>query len=359
MPAKSPANSPTGVVLLNMGGPQILDEVGPFLLRLFEDRDLMRLPFHAWLGPLIARMRRRKVRQLYQAIGGGSPILKWTRTQGEGMARWLDELAPHTAPHKAYVAFRYVPPFSRDALRQMHADGVQRAIAFSQYPQFSCSTTGSSLNELWRAALGLGLENAFRWSVIDRWPAHPGFVRAMAASVQRGLDLFPPEERASALLLFSAHSLPLHVIDRGDPYPQEVGASVQAVMERLRFSNEYLLCFQSAVGPVRWLGPSTGKVLRRLGERQRHNVLVVPIAFTCDHIETLSEIDREYAEVAHRAGIQNFRRAPALNDDPDFQRALAEIVADHLQRGEVCSSQYRLRCPACANEHCRQILNPA
>jgi ferrochelatase len=352
-PEQTPAG-PTGIVLLNMGGPANLGEVGPFLLRLFEDREIIRLPLHGWLGPLIARARTRKVQANYQAIGGGSPILHWTRVQAEGMARCLDELAPQTAPHKAYIAFRYAPPFSEAALRQMQADGVKRVIAFSQYPQYSCATTGSSLNELWRAAQALGLEQAFRWSVIDRWPAHPGFIEAMARSVRRGLELFPPGERDSVLLLFSAHSLPLEVVERGDPYPQEIGASVQAVMERLNFSHEYLLCYQSAVGPVRWLGPSTEKMIRQLGARRR-SVLVVPIAFTCDHIETLSEIDREYGELAHRAGIPRFHRAPALNDDPGFQRALAEIAAEHLRRGEACSRQYRLRCPGCPDPACRTL----
>jgi ferrochelatase len=355
----SPPPAPTGIVLLNMGGPASLDQVGPFLLRLFEDREIIRLPLHRWLGPLIARARTRKVQANYQAIGGGSPILHWTRVQGEGMVRRLDELSPQSAPHRAYVAFRYVPPFSEMALRQMQADGVVRAVAFPQYPQYSCATTGSSLNELWRTARALGLEQAFRWSVIDRWPAQPGFVEAMARSVRRGLERFPTEERESVLLLFSAHSLPLAVIERGDPYPQEIGASVQAVMERLGFSHEFLLAFQSAVGPVRWQGPSTEAVIRQLGAKGQRSLMVVPIAFTCDHIETLSEIDREYGELAHRAGIRHFHRAPALNDDPGFQQALADIVAAHLQTGEVCSTQYRLRCPGCADPQCRTLLNPA
>jgi ferrochelatase len=241
----------------------------------------------------------------------------------------------------------------------MQADGVQRAVAFTQYPQFSCSTTGSSLNELWRAVRKLGLERAFRWSLIDRWPTQRLFIEAMAEGVRRGLEQFEEGERASVLLLFSAHSLPVEVINRGDPYPQEIGASVQAVMERLDFSQEYLLCYQSAVGPVRWLGPSTEQVIKGLGRAGRRNVLVVPIAFTSDHIETLSEIDLEYKELAHKVGVPNFKRVPALNAEPLFQRALAETVAEHLQSGALCSTQYTLRCPGCTNAQCRTLLNPA
>jgi ferrochelatase len=172
------------------------------------------------------------------------------------------------------------------------------------------------------------------------------------------LLLFPEGEREDVLLIFSAHSLPLEVIERGDPYPQEISASVHAVMQNLDFSHEYLLCYQSAVGPVRWLGPSTEAAVRLLGAQKRHSVLVVPIAFTSDHIETLHEIDIEYKELAKKTGIGRFERAPALNDAPLFLNALADIVASHLQNGEASSRQYLLRCPGCTNPQCRTIPNP-
>jgi ferrochelatase len=348
----------TGVVMMNLGGPANLDEVEPFLLELFADREIIQLPFQSWLGPFIARRRAPKVRGLYQKIGGGSPILRYTRAQGEGMVARLDRLSPETAPHGFYVAFRYVQPKSEDALRAMAQDGVQRAVAFTQYPQFSCSTTGSSLNELWRAAGRTGLRDAFEWSIIDRWPVHPGFIDAMAETVRDGLEQFDPASRDQVLLLFSAHSLPLDVIDRGDAYPQEVGASVQAVVDRLGRPNPYLLAYQSEVGPVRWLGPSTEKVIRRLGARGVKQLLVVPIAFTSDHIETLSELDLEYGEVAHRVGITEYRRTPALNDRPRFLDALADVVRQHLASDQPYSSLYRTRCPGCKNPQCRQILRP-
>jgi ferrochelatase len=344
--------------MLNLGGPATLDDVEPFLLELFADREIVQLPFQRWLGPFIARRRAPKVRGLYAAIGGGSPILRYTEAQGRGMVARLDRLSPETAPHRFYIAFRYTRPRSDDALRMMRADGVQRAVAFTQYPQFSCSTTGSSLNELWRAAARTGLRDAFEWSILDRWPVHPGFIEAMTETVRDGLDQFAPADREKALILFSAHSLPLDVIERGDSYPQEVGASVQRVVERLGASNPYILAYQSDVGPVRWLGPSTAHVLRRLGARGQKHVLVVPIAFTSDHIETLSELDREYGEVAHQAGITHYRRAPALNDRPRFLDALAEMVRDHLKSGAVYSSQYTTRCAGCTNPQCRNILNP-
>jgi protoporphyrin/coproporphyrin ferrochelatase len=353
----SSAGAPTGIVMLNLGGPATLDDVQPFLLELFADREIIQLPFQRWLGPFIARRRTPKVRGLYASIGGGSPILRYTEAQGRGMVARLDRLSPETAPHRFYVAFRYTRPNSDDALTRMHADGVKRAVAFTQYPQFSCSTTGSSLNELWRAAARTGLIGAFEWSVLDRWPVQAGFIEAMTETVREGLERFG-SERDQAVILFSAHSLPLNVIDRGDAYPQEVAASVQRVVERLQAPNPFLLAYQSDVGPVRWLGPSTEQVIRRLGRRGHRHLLVVPIAFTSDHIETLSELDREYGEVAHQAGIIHYVRAPALNERPRFLDALAEIVRDHLASGAPCSTQYPLRCAGCTNSQCRNILNP-
>ena len=352
----SPASqAPTGILMMNLGGPRTSADVGPFLNRVFTDTEIMDLPQQDRLGPLIAKWRTPRVEKLYDGIGGGSPILSWTTQQGEGMVERLDRLSPLSAPHKFYPAFRYVEPFSEDALARMHDDGVKRAVAFTQYPQYSCATTGSSLNELWRASARLGLERAFDWSVIDRWPTHPTFVEAVAQRVRAGIASF--EDPEDVLVLFSAHSLPIKTIRRGDPYPYEVGTTVYEVMTRLGFSHEYILCYQSQVGPVKWQGPSTEEVIRQLGAKGRRNVLIVGIAFTCDHIETLSEIDIEFAEVAAESGIENFVRAESLNASPVFLDALAEIVAEHLASGDPCSAQYGLRCPGCENPDCRNIHN--
>jgi protoporphyrin/coproporphyrin ferrochelatase len=354
----SPSKPPTGIVMMNLGGPRTLADVNPFLRALFADREIIQLPAQKFLGPFIANRRTKKIQDHYQEIGGGSPILDWTEAQGRGMVERLDRLSPETAPHKFYVAFRYIEPSSDSALRAMAVDGVERAIAFTQYPQFSCATTGSSLNELWRAARRTNTADRFRWSVIDRWPAHEGFIGAMTETVRIGLERFSAEERSDVVLLFSAHSLPLSIIDRGDAYPAEVGASVHEVMRRLDYRHEYLISYQSEVGPVRWLGPSTERVIEDLGSKKRKRVLVVPIAFTSDHIETLHELDIEYAELAHEVGIERFERAPALNDMASFQDALADVVASHLRSGEACHPNYGFRCPGCVNPQCRNILRP-
>jgi|APMI01.1.fsa_nt_gi ferrochelatase len=349
------AHGGTGIVMMNLGGPATLDDVEPFLLRLFADREIIQLPWQDVLGKFIATRRAPKVRKLYERIGGGSPILKWTEMQGEAMCKRLDEMSPETAPHRFYVAFRYTHPFADDALLAMKADGITRAVAFTQYPQWSCSTTGSSLNDLWRAAERTGTKDAFEWSIIDRWGEHPGFVRAMASAVEDGLERFPESERDDVLVLFSAHSLPLKVIDRGDAYPAEIGATVSRVVEAMGLRNPHMVSYQSEVGPLRWLGPSTETVITQLGQRGEKNLLVVPIAFTSDHIETLSELDLEYGELAHSLGMTGYTRAPALNARTEFLDALADIVYEHLADGRPYGPNYRRKCPGCTNAACRGV----
>lgn len=282
------------------------------------DGDLIPLPFQRFMAPVIARRRTPKIEEQYAAIGGGSPILHYTKLQGDGMAKLLDELHPETAPHKAYVAFRYARPLTEVTARQMKEDGVKRAIAFTQYPQYSCSTTGSSLNELYRKRKSAELDN-IEWSVIDRWGTHPGFIevrntptvcfcnvtnllllvaQAVAQNIEAALAKFPVDKRSETVLLFSAHSLPMSVVNRGDPYILEVSATVNAVMDRLGHSNPYRLVWQSQVGPSAWMGMQTGDALKGLARLGKKQVVLVPIAFTSDHIETLYELDLEYAKEA-------------------------------------------------------------
>ncbi|XP_061836814.1 ferrochelatase, mitochondrial [Nerophis lumbriciformis] len=343
----------TGILMLNMGGPEKLEDVHDFLLRLFMDTDLMKLPVQNKLGPFIAKRRTPKIQEQYSKIGGGSPIKHWTSMQGEGMVKLLDEMSPETAPHKFYIGFRYVNPLTEDAIEEMEKDGVDRAVAFTQYPQYSCSTTGSSLNAIYRYYRSRGDRPKMRWSVIDRWPTHPLLVECFAEHISNELLKFPEEKRDDVVILFSAHSLPMAVVNRGDPYPQEVGATVQRVMERLGHCNPYRLVWQSRVGPMAWLGPQTDEVIKGLCERGKKNLLLVPIAFTSDHIETLHELDIEYGQVlGEECGAENLRRAESLNGNPLFMKALAELVQAHLRSNEPCSRQLTLRCPLCTNPTC-------
>lgn len=231
------SRGPTAMVFMNMGGPSTTAEVGDFLSRLFADADLIPLGrLQNYLGPLISARRTPKIQRQYAAIGGGSPIRKWSEYQAEEMCKILDKLSPETAPHKPYVAFRYANPLTEEMYNRLLSDGFGsgkggRAIAFTQYPQYSCSTTGSSLNELWKWRQRLegksndgpgdimrrvnGQDGTIRWSVIDRWPSHPGLIEAIAQNIEITLATYPEDKRHDVTLLFSAHSLPMSVVNRG------------------------------------------------------------------------------------------------------------------------------------------------
>ena len=284
------------------------------------------------------------------------------------MCKILDVISPSTAPHKPYVAFRYADPLTEEMYNRLLADGFGggkggRAVAFTQYPQYSCSTTGSSLNELWKwrnrlEAKPQNTQNpsgAITWSVIDRWPTHPGLVEAFAENILAQLGTYPPEVRSDVVLLFSAHSLPMSVVNRGDPYPAEVGATVYAVMSRLGFSNPYRLCWQSQVGPSAWLGAQTSDTVVNYVKKGQKNLILIPIAFTSDHIETLFEIDQEVIHEANQAGAEGgVKRAESLNGNATFINALADIAKTHLEDGRSCSRQMALRCQGCTSERCLQ-----
>ncbi|MCJ1463951.1 ferrochelatase hem15 [Pseudocyphellaria aurata] len=339
-----------------MGGPSTTGAVGDFLSRLFADADLIPLGrLQSYLGPLIASRRTPKIQKQYAAIGGGSPIRKWSEHQSSEMCKILDRRSPETAPHKPYVAFRYADPLTEEMYTQLLNDGFGRgkggrAVAFTQYPQYSCSTTGSSLNELWKwrnrlEGKGTSGENnpdgTIQWSVIDRWPVHPGLVEAFAQNIEAQLASYPEERRKQVVLLFSAHSLPMSVVNRGDTYPAEVAATVYAVMTRLSFSNPYRLCWQSQVGPSAWLGAQTSDTVQAYVKKGQTDLVLIPIAFTSDHIETLYELDQE---VIHEAGHPGVKRAESLNGSKVFIEALADLAVNHLKSGESCSRQMALRC---------------
>ncbi|KAH7327948.1 hypothetical protein B0I35DRAFT_345761 [Stachybotrys elegans] len=359
------SKGPTAMVFMNMGGPSTTDEVGDFLSRLFSDADLIPLgPLQGYVGPFLSKRRTPKIQKQYSEIGGGSPIRKWSEYQNAEMCKLLDKLSPQTAPHKPYVAFRYANPLTEEMYQNLLKDGFGngkggRAVAFTQYPQYSCSTTGSSLNDLWRWRHRLegkttepNKDGSITWSVIDRWPTHPGLVEAFAQNIEAKLAEYPEERRNNVVLLFSAHSLPMSVVNRGDPYPGEVAATVHAVMQRLKWSNPYRLCWQSQVGPSAWLGPQTSDTVTNYIEKGQKDLVLIPIAFTSDHIETLYELDLEV--IGESGSPETVKRVESLNGSPVFIKALADIAYEHLTGGKACSLQMGLRCPACKSERCAE-----
>jgi ferrochelatase len=308
----------TAVLLLQMGGPDSLDAVEPFLLNLFSDRDIIRLG-PAVLQPVLARWiaRRRapKVEARYEKIGGRSPILELTRAQ----ARALEEELGNG--FRCFPAMRYSRPSTIDALAAAKKEGISRLAALPLYPQYSRATTGSSYNELQRV-LTLSSVN-FHLSRIESYYDHPVYIDALARTVEQGLSAFPAGEVVT--LLFSAHSLPLSFIEGGDPYLSQVEETVRLLAGRFP-ELPHRLAFQSKEGPVKWLEPATGDTIARLAGEGVRNLLVVPVSFVCDHMETLYEIDITYAELAREKGIKRFRRAPSLNDSPLFIRCLADLI---------------------------------
>jgi len=316
-----------GVVLLNMGGPWTLDHVKPFLRAVLGDRQVIRFPGGALLHPLWARMitglRAKRVRARYAEIGGGSPLLEHTRKQATALAARLDGM-------RVEVAMRYSEPSARTALELLAAAGCSEVIALSLYPQECAATTGSSLADLERALAGQA--GASSLVVIRSFHDHPAYLRALAETVRDGLAQLDEAARARAVVLFSAHGVPEKLAAGGDPYVGQVRETVAGVVAELGDEiGEHRLAFQSRVGPVRWVGPHTDAVVEQLGQEGVEALLVVPISFVSDHIETLHELDIELAALAARAGIGQFARAPALNDRAGFIDALGSLVEEVIR----------------------------
>lgn len=332
----------TAVMFMNMGGPSKVAETRDFLFRLFSDNDLIPLgPFQNILAKFITWRRTPMIEKYYERIGGGSPIRKWSEYQAEKVCQRLDKISPATAPHKPYVAFRYAHPLTEETLQKMIDDGVQRAVAFSQYPQFSYSTTASSINDLYRKSKTIDPNGQIEWSTIDRWPTHSCLIETFSEHIKEALLKFPESVRNDVVIQFSAHSLPMDIINRGDSYPAEVSATVYAIMTKLKFSNPYRLTWQSQVGPKPWLGAQTEPICKKLNAIDEiPGVVIVPVAFTSDHIETLHEIDVELLEAVESP--EKVVRCESLNGDAKFHDGLADLVANHLQNGQLYSKQLPL-----------------
>ncbi|KAH8294425.1 hypothetical protein KR054_012555, partial [Drosophila jambulina] len=345
----------TAILMLNMGGPQHTDQVHDYLLRIMTDRDMIQLPVQSRLGPWIAQRRTPEVQKKYKEIGGGSPILKWTELQGKLMCEQLDKISPETAPHKHYVGFRYVNPLTENTLAEIEKDKPERLVLFSQYPQYSCATSGSSFNSIFTHYRDNNLPSNIKWSIIDRWGTHPLLIKTFAQRIRDELAKFGETKRNDVVILFTAHSLPLKAVSRGDAYPSEIGASVHMVMQELGQTNPYSLAWQSKVGPLPWLAPATDDAIKGYVKQGLKNFILVPIAFVNEHIETLHELDIEYCdELAKEVGVEEIRRAAAPNDHPLFIDALSNIVADHLKSEQAVNPKFLMRCPMCSNPRCRE-----
>ncbi len=323
-------SAPVAVVLLNMGGPDSLDAVQPFLFNLLRDRELVPLPlgilWQRLFATLISRRRANIVRDYYAQIGGKSPLGEITRAQADSLERRLNRERP--GAFRCHVAMRYTPPFSDEVARAIVADGSTIVVALSLYPHYTTATTGSSLNDLRRALRKAKLPAALE---IDRWPDEPLYLDALAGQVRRGLEQFPVERRGQVELIFSAHGLPVSFIKKGDPYVDHLKLTIAGVISRLG-ERPWRLTFQSKVGVSKWLEPQTDATLRELASAGKKEILAIPISFVSDHVETLYEIDLLFGGEAAELGL-DFRRAPSLNLEPTFIDALAALVERRLAAG--------------------------
>lgn len=305
------------IILFNLGGPDSLRSVRPFLFNLFNDKAIIGLPqpFRFVLAQLVSRTREKLAKVNYALMGGASPILRETQKQADALEATIAKRVSNVT-FKCFPAMRYWRPFVKDAAKAAEKWGATDAILLPLYPQFSTTTTASSLNA-WNKASKLAC------STLCCYPAGAKFAAAHADAI---LETWrkagsPPNPR----LLFSAHGLPQGVVDRGDPYQWQVEQTAGAVRKLLPEGWDVRICYQSRVGPLKWLGPSTEEEIHAAG-RDKAGVILSPIAFVSEHIETLVELDIEYAQVAKRLALPYYLRAPALGAAPAFIDALADLV---------------------------------
>jgi len=328
-----------GVILLNLGGPDSLQAVRPFLYNLFSDREIIRLgpPFLqkpvAWL---ISFFRSKKTKRLYSLIGGKSPILNISREQANVLEELLNN-PPFDSPlskggrrgvFRVFVGMRYWHPFIDEVVPEMYRSGIKRIVALNMYPQYSHATTGSSMSRFKKVLSQYPMEVFF----ITSWFDHPLYIEALVDVIKKGLKSFNSELRTPNselnIVLFSAHNLPETLIKEGDPYVEQINGTIKEITKRLNI--QWHLSYQSKSGPVKWLEPSTEEMLKRFAEKGFKNILLVPISFVSDHIETLYEIDILYKGIASRLGLA-LKRVDSLNTHPLFIEALKDIVMKGLK----------------------------
>ncbi len=313
-----------GVILLNLGGPDTLEDVEPFLFNLFSDRKIIRLspfPFlQKFIAARIAKKRAPKSREAYRLIGGGSPLARITAAQGHA----LEDVLAAAGSFKVRMAMRYWYPKAEETLRMFAQAGISKVVALTLYPHYSVATTGSSLDDLRKAAQAA--QTPFAMAEVRQWPMQADYVASLAEAIGKGLASFGGEQ---VELVYSAHSLPVKFIEEGDPYLDQIRQTIGAVEEMTGKSGQ--LCFQSRSGPVQWLSPSTPDMLKSLSGQGCKNILMVPISFVSDHVETLYEIDLLYKGQARDLGMR-LERTPSLNSEPRFIRGLASLVLDACRR---------------------------
>lgn len=325
-----------GVLILNLGGPEKLADVKPFLFNLFSDPAIIQLPYKFLQKPvgwLIATTRHKKSTKLYEAIGGGSPQRRITTQQAEALETELDAMGVRA---KVYVGMVCWHPLIESTFQQILQDKITHLLVLPLFPHFSVTTTGAAAKKL----IGLFNEHGgvreMKRTYITHYEEEPNYIEALVEMIASEMTKFPDPRPEAVQLLFSAHSIPTKYIKRGDPYLKHHQKTVAAVMaglkRKLGVESPHFLSFQSKVGPVEWLEPSTEDTIKRFAEEGKKQVLAVPISFVSEHIETLYELDIQYQELAREVGLPYFRRVPALNCHRAFIRGLASLVREKVAK---------------------------
>lgn len=319
----------TAVVLFNLGGPDNLEAVKPFLFNLFYDPAIITVPNpFRWIIAKIISSRRAPIAQdIYRQIGNKSPILEETEKQRVALENKLSENSGNIdTDYKCFIFMRYWHPFASEAAMQVKAFDPDQIILLPLYPQYSVTTTGTGLIEWNRAAKNAGLNIPYR--VVKDYPDHDFFIKAMADLIRAKLaDI---KDKSQYRLLLSAHGLPKKTIEAGDPYQSQVEITGAALMKELKNEKlDHIICYQSRVGPLEWIGPSTEDEIERAAHDEK-NIIMVPIAFVSEHSETLVELDIEYKELADEAGIKDYIRIDTVSNNPTFIDGLSKLVQNHM-----------------------------
>lgn len=317
-----------GVLLFNLGGPETLGDVKPFLYRLFSDPEIIHVkwaPARKAIAYMIATLRRKTSEGYYRQIGGGSPLRRLTEEQARALAAEFNRRGKAVA---TFVGMCTWHPFLSEAVAEIEKQNLDELVVLPLFPHYSVTTTGSGFSILHGLIEKRPSLQKLKLHWVRQWPDQPAYIDSFVQSIRRELATFT--NPAKVHLLFSAHSIPESYVRHGDPYLDQTKVTVERIMDRLGRKNPYQLSFQSKIGPVKWLEPFTNDVIMKLGKEGIDDVLVVPISFVSEHIETLYELDILYKKVAAEAGVANFKRVPALNSDPTFIRALADIVESAL-----------------------------
>ena len=334
------------VILFNLGGPDSPQTIEPFLFNLFNDAAIINAPSPLrWiLAKFLSRRRAPEARKIFKNLGGKSPLLEETQAQADALARLLEDGAGEV---RVFIAMRYWHPKSEETVEAVKAFGPDEIILLPLYPQYSTTTTASSLKEWHAQAAAQGLKCPTR--AICCYPADPGLIRGQAALIS--LAFAEAKNYGQPRILFSAHGLPKKIVARGDPYPWQIEQTAQAIVEILNNSPDrpdfdWAVCYQSRIGPLQWIGPSIDEEILRAAA-DRVPLVVVPVAFVSEHSETLVELDIQYRGLAHELKVPHYVRVPALGVQEDFVGGLAGLVEAVLGNKEaLCSADGTRLCPA-------------